>query len=278
MPHLPSYDTVDMAYPFRLRGTNQQTDTGILWPGQVRELAGFQGATVRTAVAYASLHNRSGGAAVLGIGVRIPNARWRAGQWTDAAGTPYSDDTTDAQDAGASDFALETTTANDGFVIACDLPFNAISINVGTASVGAGAVRAARYGNTAGDGWTDFANLFVQDAATGVMSTGENVMVWSPPLDWGLSGATGLGGAPQGRYVVNVRATTAPTTAALATAIEIFRLYLLTEAVADNGTLEFSPMLGDLIMSGGTNVVALFSGTADNQNRVTALIRAVSEP
>ena len=279
------WNTIDAAYPYRLRGTQQQTDNGLLWtPPSYRVNQAGGAPTTATllsqglALGYVNLHNRSGGAAVLGIGVRIPNRYWVAGQWTDAAGTPFADDTPDAQSTTASDFPLETLTGSDGYVIASRVPFNAISLNVGTASVDGSPVRAVRYSNTAGDGWTDFANLFVQDAATGQYSTGEQVAVWSPPTDWGRTQSGGLSGIPAGLYAVNVRATTAPTTTAgSATSMEIARLYLLTEAIADNGSLERAPAVGEIKMiPEGDALVALFSGTVNNQNTLTALVRTTS--
>jgi hypothetical protein len=71
---------------------------------------------------------------------------------------------------------------------------------------------------------------------------------------------------------MNVRATTAPTgTAAVAGTIEIFRLYGLTEALADNGTYE--QLFIDPIEMEGDALVALFGTTANDQNRVTVQYR-----
>lgn len=283
------YELIDRAYTSRLRGNDsQQNDTGLIYSlaglGVVnvagsREGALTQGASGGTGesaftgigLGYFRLHNRSGGAVSMGIGVRIPNRFWAAGAWDDDATTPFTDDTVDAQDVGATDFPLETTTDNDGFVVHSRVFFNAISLDVGTASVGAGAVRAARYSNAAGSGWTNFANLFLQDASTGVMATGENLVIWTPPSDWGRTQSTGLSGIPRDRFAVNVRATTAGTTAAVADSLSIYRLYHLTEAVADNGTLEVFPAAEE-VMTPGDALVCLF-GTANNQNVVTALVR-----
>lgn len=286
------YELIDRAYTTRLRGAdNQQNNTGLIYrlPSLGRStqlfgaregaLTGAPGGGIGESVTQGiglggfNLHNRSGGAIVMGIGVRIPNRFWSAGTWDDDAATPFTDDTTNAQDDAAGVIPLETTTGDDGFVAHSRVLFNAISLDVGTASVGAGAVRGVRYTNAAGSGWTDFANLFLQDASTGVMSTGENLVVWAPPSDWGLTQAAGLSGIPGGRYALNVRATTAPTTAAVADSLSLYRLYYLTEAVADNGSLVSDSMQGELVMTPGDALVCLF-GTANNQNRVSCLVRS----
>ena len=275
------YELIDRAYPFRLRGNdNQQTNTGLIYRLPqlgVTSVSGVSGggtgesAFAGIGLGYFRLHNRSGGAISMGIGVRIPNRFWKAGQWVQADATPFTDDTDDAQDAGANDFPLETTVTNSGCVLHSSVLFNAVSFDIGTASTGGGAVRAVRYSNAAGDGWTDSANLFLQDASSGDMATGENLIVWAPQADWGLTQAAGLSGIPGGRYALNLRATTAPITAASANSLSLYRLYHLTEAVADNGTLETFPPAEEVMVPGDA-LVAFFQ-TANNQNCVTALVR-----
>lgn len=51
------------------------------------------------------------------------NDNWAAGQLHTGGGT-YTDDTTNAQDVGADDFVMMTTTASTGFFIGCDFTFN----------------------------------------------------------------------------------------------------------------------------------------------------------
>ena len=100
MNPIACYETIiDVAQPNILQGdANSQTTTNML------KMNPTQGTNpnVRAegmALGYFSLLNRSGGAASVGIGVRIPNHLWSAGQWVDAT-TTYTDDTTDAQDVG----------------------------------------------------------------------------------------------------------------------------------------------------------------------------------
>lgn len=287
-----NYVPVDAAYPYRMRGTLQQTDGGLLWQPPSYRAHQRGGAptnvTLRTPGMYLgkyALHNRAAAAIVTGIGVRIPNYLWIAGQWTNAT-TTYTDDTAAAQNTTTDDFELETTTINDGYIIASRVPFNAVSINVSTASVDAVSVaRLARFSTEAGTGWqTTEANVFIQDGSATNYATGENLFVFAPPVDWGRSVglATGL---PNGYYTMQMRTTDAAgTTAGVAASLEIFRLYQVTENVADNSIAVDDFFGGDLLMAvddrpGGSNevygdaLVALFS-TANDQNRVTCQVRA----
>ena len=227
-----------------------------------------------------------------GLGVRIPNEYWVAGQWVTAT-TTYTDDTTDAQDAGTTDFALETLTNNDGHIIWSQYPFNAVSYDIGTASVaGAGYAHVFEHTDEEGDGWVTMAanNFHVNDFGTaGIPVTGttvanEALLVFDVPTRWGraTSALAGTGMRP-GYYGLRVTASDAPDTAAVADSLSIYRLYFLTEAVADNGTLsqDFGckdfPMAVDTLPGRtpemyGDALVALFE-TADEGNRITALVR-----
>ncbi len=289
-----AYNSVQVQQPWRLRGTNQQTDDALVWrPPSYRAYGSgpVAAATLRLPgvnLGYWALHNRSGTSSgegsVHGIGVRIPNYLWRFGTWTNST-TTFVDDTTDAQDAGADDVDLETTTNNDGFVVLSRVPFNAVSLNVGTADTGGSPVRAVRFSTLAGTGWQAAeANLFIHDGAAAAYATGEQLIVFPEPIDWGKSSslATAL---PNDYYAMNCRATTAPTTTrATLTTVEVFRLFFPTEAVVDNATLleEFSGrdlVLAQDNLTGGTGelygdaLVALF-GTANGGNRVTCQVRA----
>ena len=238
-------------YNYRLRGTDQQVGDELIVAGAAMRYAGTRNpdtgaqqppVTVRGALAITQfgLQQRAAAADLtVGIGFRLRNDQWKAGQWTEV-GSVFTDDTVDAQDIGASDFALETTTANDGFVILSAVPFNWVSVNVGTAGIGAGTVGAVRYSNAVGSGWVTLGTNQTFDASDNFTRTagvnfaaGENVFAWHPPLNWGKT--RGLTGISDGWYALNVRATTAPTTAALATALEIGTLVAVGN-VDDDGT------------------------------------------
>lgn len=246
------WNTLTKAQDVILRGTRQQTAVGLLWqpPGlEVRTVSPITGAistaTFREGMILRrfELHNRSGSTASVGIGYRLTNRSWVAGQFT--AGGVYTDDTAAAQDAGANDFILGADAVNDGFVIASPVPFSWFSVNVGTAEVDAGGAavpdHAVKYSDSAGTGWTavDAASVFTNQFAltNAVIATGAREFVWMPPSDWGQ--VVSLGGIPPGWRAIYV--TTAQSeagdTAALATAIEVGTL-LAVEAVADNGIYE----------------------------------------
>ena len=267
------YDVLDWAPGTRFRGTNQQTDTDLHWMTPLMTAANTR--TEGLAIGGLSLHNRSAATVVVGLGVRIPNRLWVAGQWDDAGGAvQFTDDTTDAQDTGTNDFVLETTTNDDGFAVASRVLFNAITFNVTTASVDAtNPARAVRYSNTAGTGWTNLSNLFVHDGAAAEYDAGENLVVFGNPLDWGQT--TGLAEIPNGYYAINVRATTAPdTTAGLAGTIELWRIYGLTEGITDNSSYELFLGGAEIVNNHGTAVQPLF-GTLNQQNRATVFVRAL---
>ena len=286
MKPIAEYTLVERNQIVRLRGAdNQQNDTGLLYqPPSVRTTTQFgsregaltgapsggvgQSLVMGIGMGNFALWNSSGGTITVAIGVRIPNTLWSAGQWVDAAGTPYTDDTTDAQDAGATDFPLNTTTASDGFAIHSKVPFNLVALDVGTA--GDASTNAGRYSNAAGSGWTNTGTNILTDT---LEATGERIWFWHTPADWGTVQANGLNGIPGGRYAWNFRSTTAPAaTAASADSLSIYRMYFVNEALANNAfyTRDFGSM--EAFMSPGDALVAYF-GTADNLNAVSAMVR-----
>ena len=290
------YELIDVGYPWRLRGPgNQQNDVGLIYPpiSYTQRGANAGGNPASTAVRVGglvlggfSLHNRAGGTqAGIGIGVRIPNTLWQAGQWTHAS-TTFTDDTTDAQSTAASDFPVETTTDNDGYVILSRVPFNALSIDVATTSAGAAPVRAARYSTIVSgtSAWsTAMANMIAFTGSTGQFSITattaslEGLVVFNLPADFtasvGLDGVLGTG-INAGWYALNIRSTTAPTGAASADSLSVYRLNFLTEQLADNGVYEmfFGSSEARLLMEGDA-LVGYFD-TANDQNRLSAFVRS----
>lgn len=287
MKPIAEYTLVERNQIVRLRGVdNQQNNTGILYrpptAGTVnitgsaspdnltRGPGGGVGESLLMGIGMGNfaLWNSSGGTITVGIGVRIPNVLWGAGQWVNANTTSYTDDTADAQSAAGGGFAAETTTNNDGIAIHSRVPFNLVSFDVGTA--GDAATRVARYSNSAGNGWTDIGTNILADAWT---ATGERIWFYHTPPDWGTTQNPDLAGVPGGRYALNLRATVAPAaTAALMDSLSIYRMYFINEALANNAfyTRDFGSM--EAVMSPGDALVAYF-GTADNLNAVQAMVR-----
>lgn len=288
MASRPTYKRVEVGQPFRLRGTNQQTNDALAFRlptyrvhgTGVPPTAGFDVPMVGITVAHAEIQNRSGTAtAPWGLCGRIPNRYWIAGFWTDAAGTPFVDDTADAQSTAATDFPMETaTTANNGFVIASTVPFGVVSLNVITAGVDGGATRvhAIRTSNLAGSGWNAAlaaGEYLVLDGAAAVNAAGENILAFNPPLNWGRTQVGGLSGIPGGYYALNFRATTpCDTTAAVASSIEIFESAFMTEVLADNGALVIAPM--EPLLFEFSDAIVPFCGTLGIGNRLSLQVRA----
>lgn len=210
-----------------------------------------------------SLHNRSGGAAVMGIGGRIPQGLWVAGQIVDAG--DYTDDTPDAIDAGTSDFALTTTTNNDGFGIFSLIPFNIVSLVIGTAGAGGSPAWDLAY-TLAGGTWGTISNAYVAPLFT---ATGEQLIWFEPPVDWAVSEAGHGTGVPVGYYGIRSRATTAPSgTAALATSMVLGRMLMTTEAVGDNAVLN-NIGGGELALPAQCDAICAAISVANSQNRAS---------
>jgi hypothetical protein len=195
-----------------------------------------------------SVHNRSGGAAVLGIGGRVPTNLWTFGFWTDAnyvAGTVYADDTVDAQSAAAGDVNLDTVAANnDGFLIGCDVPFNIASLQISQASaattVWAMYYSIATVGTGFSNNFTAITNAYVPPVFS---ATGEQLLWFEPPTDWvKASAATAIvnrhGLTVPSQYLLLVKSTTAPNATRGQMSLAILgRMVMTVEGVADNSVL-----------------------------------------
>lgn len=231
-----------------------------------------------------SVHNRSGGAAVVGIGGRLPVSLWTAGHWDDsayAAGTVFADDTTDWQDAGTGDFALGTQSVNDdGFLISCSVPFSIVSIVVGTAASGGSPAFSLHYSiESAGTGFSSnygtITNPYVAPLFT---STGEQLIWFEPPTDWApVTAATGIinrhGATVPAGYAILVKQTTAGSVSAgLGTIGVLGRMMMTTEGVADNQILNNIGGV-ELALPPQCDAICAAISTANPQNRVSVSYR-----
>lgn len=175
-------------------------------------------------LAWARVLNRAGGNANLGIGVRLARQIWKAGLWTHGT-TTYTDDTAAFQNTTTADAELENTTNGNGFLVQSYRPFNALSLNVSTASSGGTPARVIEY-STAGGTWTAITTITSFAASGANYGTGENLIWWSVPTDWVVMDALHGTGITVGMYGVRIRATTAPTTTpAVAASMSIHRVY-----------------------------------------------------
>ena len=183
----------------------------------------------RFAISEVSIHNRAGDSAACGVAVRLPIDLWTAGQWVDAT-TTYTDDTTDAQDAGA-DFALGTTTDDDGFCVFCAVPFNVLSVIVSTAVAGGTVTTTLEY-TQAGGTWAAITNAFSAPVLT---ATGEALIWFAPPQDWAVSEAGHGTGVPLGQYGIRVTSASGSLSAGgVATLMVLGYSLYPTEGIADN--------------------------------------------
>jgi len=206
------------------------------------------------------LANNSGSDATMGYGYKVLAADFSVGQWDASAGTEFIDDTVDAQDAGASDVALATASVNnDGFVVSSSRKFDAVNIVVGTAEAGSPVYAYAYWNGTA---WTALVPVVAPDFT----ATGETALVFSAPSDWALGGDTGEG-IDATHYAVRVIATTAPSTAPLATTLHPVVLLDLVGKVSDGSTvnkIQYVMSTGNKIPSG--HALVPYSSVADNSN------------
>ena len=259
------WQEIDTAPTALIDGGDPSSNTHVLYSHPRSATGGL-----RLQLAMASLQNRSGSTSHVGIGVRIPTTLWKAGLWDDSV-TTYIDDTTDFQDAGTDDAALETTTNNDGFIVSSTKKFNALCINVGVASEG-NPVRVLEYSSGTAT-WTAITNYISFAGASANYGTGENVIVWVPPQNWAVMAAGHGTDVTVGHYGIRVRATTAGTTAGVATTMSVHRLYFLLEGLADGNVYEL-PLNGVYYpMEPSGEALVSYISTVNNQNHVAALIR-----
>ena len=108
----------------------------------------------------------------------------------DNSGSSFADDTYDAIDAGANDvfaFATATPNTNDSLNIGHNDTFSQISVNVGTAGVGA-YTTTWEYMVDDTPTWAGLSGV-IDDTAS-FQTAGTNTVSWTNPYDWG-SGALG---------------------------------------------------------------------------------------
>jgi hypothetical protein len=257
---------------------NQQTDNGLLYIPPTIKITSPPDILQKTTAIYWregvwlrswDLHNRSGGAANVGIGGRLNNRWWIAGRLS-ADGATYTDTTANTQSS-----TLTTTLGVDGadqtgFVILSRMPFDWVSAYVTTAetNAGGGTVVDHTVQYSVGSTWQTLAanQSYTDDFTTtnAVWSAGVHNFVWQRPYDWKLT--AGNSGTPDGYYGLRFTAADreAGDVAAIITGLEIGPM-ISVEGVPDNGI--WGDDVIDFWMPGVDGVVAYFS-TANAGNRV----------
>ena len=137
--------------------------------------------------------------------VRQISTYWAVGQWTETGGT-YTDDTTDAQDAGTNDVALASAADNDGHMIGASGMFERVVYVIGTAA--SGGTYEYTYWASAGL-WRTLTLLTTPNFAV----TGTQTMAFVAPDDWAQKQPTDVtfpADFDGNLYWVRVRATATP--------------------------------------------------------------------
>lgn len=272
------YQDVNAAWPNILRATTEVgTDTGVMYtpPGitmtEYRPGGGTPSqCTFRDGILVRrfELHNRSGGAATVGLGFRLSPAHWKIGRLA-ADLTTYTDLTETAQAKGA--ITLGVAGANQtGFLVTADQPIGWISMRCTTAETNDGGAtvvdHTANY-SAVGNTWVAVSTSASTDNLTtsnAVYAAGMLNFVWQPLR--AVEGITNIAGVPEGWYGISVTAAhrEANDVAPIITGVEVGTM-LLCKDLANNGiyaneTIEYKNYAADA-------VVAYFS-TAAAQNRV----------
>lgn len=222
------------------------------------------------AVGSVSLHNRSGGTVKAGLGARFPVSLWVAGQVTSAGA--FTDDTTDAQDAGTADFSMhDRSNSGSGFLVGCEVPFNIVGIVQSAAGDQTTPVLVLEYWN--GSAWTDIVgSVFIGDTLIGG-GTGEKILCFPLPSDWAVGGSGTDVSAT--KYNLRVRHTTAGAGTADPVASQLFVGFakMLLEGLGDNS---IASLIREHELCFPPQCDALFPifSTADRQNAVEVDVRA----
>lgn len=193
--------------------------------------AGLGQGKMGIAMLTCALHNRSGGAAVVGVGARYPLTVWTAGTIT-AAGV-YTDATGAIQDAVTGDFSLHTPAdSGSGLLFSAGLPFNILGIIQSVAGDQTTPALVVEYWD--GANWVNIAAAaWVAESLVG--STGERLIVFPEPSDWQVGGSGT--GVPATAYNLRVRTTNggAGTVTPLGSQVSLGHALILDPALANNG-------------------------------------------
>jgi hypothetical protein len=159
---------------------------------------------------------------------------WYAGQWDNDGATSYFvDDTVDAQDAGADDFQLGNTTANDGFYVSSDFTFNKV---VFTDAHQAGGAPVAEYMYWNGTTWAAFTLVTTPDWTA---ATGDKTLEFDIPLDsdgvmlWQSYAVTDTSDGVEYKYIIRVRFTTAASGAFTSGHLALYHTQYLRQILED---------------------------------------------
>lgn len=211
----------------------------------------------------AKAFNGSGGAINVGIGKKFDVDSLIAYSIT-AASTP--DASLDSTLLAGSSTQIFSTTNNDGFMIGCKDKFSLIRFVVSQAQAGA-PVYAYTYYNG-----STMATLDTESVPSSY-AVGEQLIVFNPPVDW-VQGTTAAVGGDQTYYYIQMVATTAPSTAVLATSVGVAYLFDYQKSLPNLSFVDFdlSPSEG-VVLNSKEGVVGYFSGSNNSANTLMVAYR-----
>lgn len=127
--------------------------------------------------------------------------------YTDDGGV-WADDTTDAGDAGAADFAFfpAVEAINDACYFGWPVPFCGMALSLSTPAIG-GSIE-WEYWN--GAAWVAIPGIV--DGTAGLLNSGEQKITFPRPSDWATKDPDGVGGLTVTQYYIRLRVTAANLT------------------------------------------------------------------
>lgn len=211
----------------------------------------------RIIVKSVEIGNSTGSDAQCGYGYEIPDAQWKAGIWDNSATASYTDDTTDAQDAGTGDFPMTNANENDdGFVVQSTTKFNVIGMDISTAGAGGG-IASPTYQYWGTSGWTTLPTINTADFTN---NSAYQYVVFLEPLDLDklASGDTPVDtdGLDAGKYAVKISWGTAPTTAPVGDELWLGKLVDYVEQVEDGKSVRIEYADNGKAMLTGSSLLA----------------------
>jgi hypothetical protein len=208
----------------------------------------------------ARVHNRSGSAMDLGILKKLNPNSWLYYKIV-AADTPDATDLTSSIQAGSAT-QLSTLVNNSGFMVQAKKKFNCLSFVISTGQSGS-PTYTYEYWN--GAAWATLPTIAVPAS----YATGEQVVIFLAPADW-VAGTDVTTGGSSDMYSVKMKATAAPGTAPLATALVVSQLVEFSEGVADNGELVWKcPAALPLVLDGAEAIIP-YCGASNSANAASA--------
>lgn len=160
------------------------------------------------------------------------DSSWYAGQYTTATAT-FTDDTTDAQDAGADDFQVGNTTNNDGCFVSCTMPFTKVTFK-SVQQAGGSPVATYKYWN--GTAW---AAVTTVSAPTWTAAEGDKDLEFNIPLDsdgallWSTY-AESTSEHLSNKYILLIQFSTAASGAFSADELEVYHTQYLTQIMEND--------------------------------------------